>query len=206
MAEAKAKKKKKGGKLPIILVAVLVVAGGGFFAMSKGGGKEEEKKEPEIELGAVESLGDEFLVNLGDGRTFLSCQVAVQVIKAEDVHIADPSGDEKGGHGSGDASYNIARDAVIQVLSSKTADDIAKPDAMKYLRREIAAAINHAVHHEEPEEDTGKKKKKKKEEEADSHGDGHAEIDHEWLDEIGMDSEEGPVLKVFFSDFLWQKY
>ncbi|MCB0824655.1 MAG: flagellar basal body-associated FliL family protein [Armatimonadetes bacterium] len=210
----KGKEGKKGGKLPIILVAVLVIAGGGFFAM---GGKKEKPKEPEIELGLVESLGEEFLISLGDGKSFLTCEIAVQVSKkGEEVgHVADPAG-EGGGHGSGDASYSIARNAVIDVLSSKSIEDISKPDALKHLRREIAAAINHSVHHEEEEpaeeESSSKKKKKKKDEEAShgAHGDGpYWHIDdetNEWLDELGWDAEEGPVLKVFFTSFAYQKY
>lgn len=203
MAEGKGK--KKGGKLPIILVAVLVVAGGGFFAMSKGKGGEEEVKEPKLELGAVESLGDEFLVNLGDGRTFLSCKVSVQLRKPDpDVpddhpHVADPAAGGDGHGGGGDPTYSIARDAVIKVLSGKSMDDVMKPDALKYLKREIAYAINHAVHHEE-EADPKRKPKE------DDHGDDHHEIDHEWLDELGWDHEEGPVLKVLFTDFAFQTY
>lgn len=214
-SESKGKGKKKG-KLPLILVVVLVIAGGGFFATSKG--KKEEPKKPKIELGSVESLGEEFLLNLGnDGRTFLTCSISVQLRKPDpenkDDHVsaADPSGDA--GHGTGDASYSVARDAVISVLSTKTAEDLGKPDAMKYLKREIAAALNHVLHHEEPAEEEDPQEKKKKEfekakggHEEDSHGDGHGEIDHEWLDELGWDSEDGPVLKVLFNDFAYQKY
>lgn len=217
-AEGKGKGKKKG-KLPLILVVVLVVAGGGFFATSKGKAKEEPKK-PAIELGAVESLGEEFLLNLGnDGRTFLTCSISVQLRKPDkdnkDDHVsaADPAGDD-GSHAAGDASYSVARDAVISVLSSKKVEDFNDPNAMKMLKREIAAALNHVLHHEDPKEEEDPKEKRKKEREAEKngghgdagHGGGHAEIDHEWLDEIGWDSEDGPVLKVLFNDFAYQKY
>ena len=214
MAEDKGKK-KKGGKLPIILVAVLVVAGGGFFAMSKGGG-DEEKKEPKIELGLVESLGEEFLVNLGDGQTFLRCEVSVQLrMKDKDnpddhVSAADPAPADDGHGKGGDHTYSIARDAVIKVLASKTLDDITKADALKYLKREIAAELNHVLHHEEPsDEDESDSKEKDEDEGEDSHGDdhgGHVKIDHDKLDELGWDSEKGPVLKVLITDFAFQKY
>lgn len=203
------KGKKKGGKLPIILVVAVVLMGGGYFMMGKGKGEEKPEKPP-VELGAIEDLGGEFLVNLGDKRTFLKCKISVHV--AKEGHVSDPAADDGGGHGGGDHTYAMARSAVIELLSSKTIEDITAPDGIKFLKREMAAAINHAVHHEEEEESTeedSKSKKKKKEEDShgdDGHGDGHAEIDHEWLDELGWDSEEGPVLKVYFTDFAYQKY
>ena len=220
MSEAKESKgKKKGGKLPIILVAVLVVAGGGFFAMGKGKG-EEKPPEPELELGAVESLGDEFLVNIDkDGRTFLVCKVSVQLRaldknkKDDHVSAADPAAGDGGHGGATDPTYSIARDAVIGVLTQKSIGDLTGKDSLKMLRREVAAALNHVLDHSEeeepaPEEDSkSKKKKKKHDEEEESHGGGHeVEIDHEWLDELGWDSDTGPVLKVFFTDFAFQKY
>lgn len=229
-AKGKGKGKKKGGKLPLILVAVLVVAGGGFFAMSKGK-KPEKPKEPKIELGSVESLGDEFLVNLGDPRTFLTCKVSVQLrkvdkdIKDDHVSIADPAEGE-GGHGGGkDSTYSIARDAVISVLSSKTINDVTNPDFMKHLKREIAFAINQATHVEEHADgkdgeaaadgkDSAEGKDAKEAKDGHASDNGHstdagleeAKIDDKKLDELGFDSEKGPVLKVLITDFAYQKY
>ncbi len=205
MAEGK-KEKKKGGKLPIILVAALVVVGGGFFAMS--GGKKEEPEEKPIEVGGVESLGEEMVINLKDGRTFLVCQISVQTEK--ETHASDPTG---GAEGHGGGTYSVARDAVNLVLSQKTIDDLTKPDALKFLKRELAAAINHNLHaaHPPEEEEKDKKseskkdKKKGKEEEEEEADHGHVEIDHEYLDEIGMDAEEGPILRVYFDKFMYQK-
>lgn len=205
MAGKKAKK-KGGSKLPMILALVVVLGGGGFFMMNKG--KAEEPEEPPIELGAVEDLGGEFLINLRDGRTYLKCTIAAHV--AKDGHVSDPTGDEKGGHGKGDASYAIARSAVIELLSSKTMDELTQPDGLKHLKRELAAAINARLPHEEDkdekESDDKSKKKKKKEDEEEDHGHGPAKIDHEWLDELGWDAEEGPVLKIYFTDFVYRKY
>lgn len=222
-SEGKGKGKKKGGKLPIILVAVLVLAGGGFFMSSKGK-KEEKPKEPKLQLGEVVTVPDEILVNVGgDSRTFLACKIAFQLrqpdkdVKDDHVSIADPAGGEGGGHGGGgDATYSIVRNAVYDVLMSKKIDDLTKPDGMKYLKREIALAVNHAVHHEDPEkpeeDPKAKWEKEKKAKEEGSHDEGghgsdHGEeIDHEWLDELGFDSDKGPVLKVLFTEFVWQKY
>ncbi|MBL8067917.1 MAG: flagellar basal body-associated FliL family protein [Armatimonadetes bacterium] len=196
------KAKKKGGKLPIILVAVLVVAGGGFFAMGK---KEAPKKkeEPEVKLGAVQSLGGEFLINLKDGSTFLNAEISVQLDAKG--HITDPvAGGEGGGEHGGktEATFSIARDAVNMVLAGKSIEDLTKPGGLKILKHEIAAAINHAVH--PPEEPTAEEKKKQEHEA--KNGKGHEEgIDHEWLNELGRDSEKGPVLKVFFDKFMYSR-
>lgn len=193
------KAKKKGGKLPIILVAVLVVAGGGFFAMS-GNKKEEPEEEPEVELGGVESLGDEFVVNLRDGTTYLVTNISVHV--AKDAHAYDPAA-AAGGKDSGkkENTYSVARDAVNTVLASKSIDDLTKENALKYLRREIAAAINHSLRSVSSEEKDSKRERRRKDKEEE----GAHEIDHEWLDEIGMDSEEGPVLRVYFDKFMYTR-
>lgn len=202
------KAKKKGGKLPIILVAVLAVAGGGFFAM--GGKKEapkEKEEEPEVKLGAVQKLGGEFLVNLKDGKTYLLAEISVQL--DEKGHVNDPApkaeGEKKDDHakGGGEMTFSIARDAVNMTLAKMSVEDITKPDGMKHLKRELALAINHALHSSHGEKSEEEKKKEKHEKEkSGGHDD---EIDHEWLDELGRDSEEGPVLKVFFDRFMYQK-
>ncbi|MFM9873756.1 MAG: flagellar basal body-associated protein FliL [Fimbriimonadaceae bacterium] len=205
------KVKKKGGKLPIILVAVLVVAGGGFFMMGK---KEAPKveKDPLPKLGAVQKLGDEFLVNLKGGGTYLIAEISVQV--EEGGHATDPAEAAGGeGHGAGDPTFSVARDAINMVLANKTLEDITKKDGMKLLKRDLALAMNHALHAAHPTEkgkeekvdpkEEHKKKKEKEEGKADEHHD--EAIDHEWLDEIGRDAEEGPVLKVFFDKFMYSK-
>jgi flagellar basal body-associated protein FliL len=204
------KVKKKGGKLPIILVAVLVVAGGGFFMMGK---KEAPKVEedPMPKLGAVQKLGDEFLVNLKDGNTYVVAEISVQV--EEGGHVTDPAEAAGGEHGGGDPTFAVARDAINMVLASKTLQDITKKDGMKHLKRELALAMNHALHAAHPPEPGKEKKadpkeehKKKKEQEEGKVDEHHEEaIDNEWLDEIGRDAEEGPVLKVFFDKFMYSK-
>lgn len=205
------KAKKKGGKLPIILVAVLVVAGGGFFAMSSKKGKAEKPKEPPVELGAVQSLGEQFLINLSDGRTFLVCNVSVQLDK--NGHVNDPAAAAEGeGHGAGaEMTFSVARDAVNTILSGKDLSEITKKDGLKLLKREIAAAINHAIHAAHPAKegeeavDPKEEFKKGKESHGEKVAEHHEEIDNEWLDEIGLDAEKGPVLKVYFDTFTYHK-
>lgn len=213
MSEVAQAKKKGGGKLPIIMVVVLALAGGGFFAMS-GNKKEAPKEEPEYQLGGIESLGEDFVVNLaGDPNVFVSANISVHGEK--DAHIADPSAGKDDGHGGGkkEASYSIARTAVIETIQAATLEDISTPEGLKKLRREMATRINKAIHQvhemmpsEDGKESSDSKKKKRKRDKDEEEGHHEIKIDHEYLDEIGLDAEEGPVLKVYFNKFVFQKY
>lgn len=186
--------KKKGGKLPIIIAAVAILGGGGFFMTKKGDGK--KKEEPKLKIAAeVVELG-EMLVNLTGGNdSYARINVGLQFVDGYDTHGLD----------KGKAAV---RDAIIGVVSQKTKAVLATSEGKNNLKVEIAAAVNHALHALHPAEE--KKEEKKDEEdkkEKDSHGEdhsgGHGAKDEkrkypEW------DSDEGPVLKVHFSDFIMQ--
>jgi flagellar FliL protein len=196
-AEKKEEGKKKGGKLPIIIAAVVLLGGGGFFMMKKGDGK---KTKPKVEIGHdIVDVG-EVLVNLnGGGDNYARVNVGLQFVKGYDTH-------------SFDAGKTAVRDAIIMVLSSKQVEELRSKDGKSKLKVEIAAAINHAFHAMHPAEPSeaekdskDKKDKEGKSEEghgapADEHGaDPKAKREHpEW------DSDEGPVLKVHFGDFVTQ--
>lgn len=182
MSEA-AEGKKKKSKLPIIIMLMVVLGGGGFFATKGKGGDAE----PEVKLGKIEPLG-EFLVNLSDGRTYLRTEIA--------VHVAEGKSVGSGGKGaSGD--FTVARDAVITVLKSKSLKQVNHPEGMAALRREIALAINRAI----PDEEAEKKDKKKKKSDDDEPLADVAPEDREHPD---WDSETGPALKVYFTNFATQ--
>lgn len=212
MSEVAQAKKKGGGKLPIIMVVVLALAGGGFFAMS-GNKKDAPKEEPEYQLGAIESLGEDFVVNLaGDPNVFVSANISVHAEK--DAHIYDPVA-KGGGKDSGkkENTYSIARTAIIETIQAASLDDISTPEGLKNLRRNMAARINKAIHQvhemmpsEDGKESTSSKKKKRDRDKDDEKSSREIEIDHEYLDEMGLDAEEGPVLKVYFNKFVFQKY
>lgn len=176
---------KKKGKLPVILVVVAVLGGGGFFAMKGKGG---DKEEPKVELGEVVSLG-EFLVNVRGGA-FLKTDVSLHL--AKEAHLAEGGG---GGHGAAEEPPAFVRDAVIAVLSEQSVEGILSRKGKARLKVAIAEAVNHAVHANHPaEKDEGKGDKKKKDEE-------HEEpeiVDETW------DSQTGPVLKVYFTNFAVQ--
>ncbi len=183
MSEAKEAPKKKG-KLPIILIVVVVLAAGGFFKM-KGGGKKEA---PAVKLGETESLG-EFLLNLNgseDGETYLRAEISMQMkegVKKEEFEKDLPA----------------IKDTVLQILRTKTAAELSARN-MPILKFEIAAKVNKLLNEASEKSDgadEGKKKKKKKDEEEES-------ADPEEREHPDWDSDEGPVLKVFFTSFATQ--
>lgn len=182
------KEKKKKGKLPIILAVVLVLGGGGFFMM-KGKGKAAEKPKVEISEEVVDV--PEILVNLRSENSYARMSLGLQFAKGFDTHHLDKQ-------------KPVIRDAIIGVVSSKSLADLSQAHAMAGLKVEIAAAINaslHAMHPPKPGESkhAAKSDDKHGEESKSEHGGATAKREHpEW------DSDEGPVLKVFFSDFVTQ--
>lgn len=200
MAEGKESKEAeapKKGKLPVIAAVVLVVLAGGFFFF-KGGG--EKAEEPEIKLGHAEEVG-EFLVNLNDGVSYLSTKVTVHMADGETIIHGD-------GHGGGGPDPAVM-DAVIQVLTSKSLDEVTSVDGKKRLKQELAYAMNHAIHASHGDEGDDKKKKKEEDEdkeEEESHGDDHHGLPKDFKPENpDWDSDEGPVLKVYFTSFTTQR-
>ena len=183
MSEAAEPQKKKKSKLPMIIMLVVVLLGGGFFA-TKGKG---EKAEPEVKLGAIEPLG-EFLVNLSDGRTYLRAEIS--------VHVADT---KKIGAGPKHDDYTVARDAVIAVLKSKSLKQVSTEKGIAELKKEIAKAINKSI----PDDDEkGKKKRKKKKKDEDEEEEEESEEEESEHDD--WDSETGPALKIYFTNFATQ--
>lgn len=196
--EAAAPKKK--GKLPIIIAIVAVVAVGGFFATKK-----DPKKDIPVETGpklahGTEEIG-EFLINLKDG-SYLSTKIAVQ---CDEKGTVSSAGD---GHGGGGGVLPFAKDIVITVLSDKTVEDLSSLAGKNRVKRELAYHLNHASHtfiHKEGEAEEPEKKKKKK-----SHEPKEGEVPEELAPDYEpeypeFDSDEGPVLKVFFVTFTTQK-
>ena len=157
-AEAEAPKKK--GKLLIIiiaLVAVIVLAGGGVAAWllmsppdkqkkAKGDDEEHADEEGHGEEGdgeegdEEEGHGDEehppvyekleqFTVNLADGESYL--QTNIQLL------VASPEVQAKI-----KARMPEVRHAMIQLLSSKTSEELSQPDGKKKLAEEVLKEVN----------------------------------------------------------------
>jgi flagellar FliL protein len=188
---AKAEKeegKKKGGKLPIIIVAVLVLAGGGFFMMKPKG----DGKKPAVQLGHDTVDMGEILVNLKGGGSYARLNVGLQFDSTFDTHAVD-------------SSKAMIRDSIIMVLSGKTMAEVATPEGKEALKVEIAAAINHKFHALHAKDDKKDKDKDGKEAKEDHGSDeGHGSGEKKEREHPDWHSDEGPVLIVYFSDFVTQ--
>ncbi len=142
--EAAEKPPEKKGRLKLIIIAVAALAligGGGFFAYTKflggTGGKEEtkvvpiEESDPNTEQPALFSLAP-FVVNLADRGRFLKVTMNFEMTDIKYEELVK----EKTPH---------IRDAVITLISSKTADSIATPEGKFQLKDELLMRANAAV-------------------------------------------------------------
>ncbi|KAA0238219.1 MAG: hypothetical protein EDM74_07410 [Armatimonadetes bacterium] len=182
-------KKKGGPKLPILLALVILLAGGGYFAFKlKSSGKAAEK--PKVELGEVVAL-DEFLVNLNSGTAYLRAEISLQLRK---------------GYEKADFDKNLAavRDSIVMELSSKQMGEVTTMEGKIALKRRLAEAINAVLAISEPEKEAkpepknGPKAKKPAEKPAQADSKPGPPKNPDW------DSDEGPVLRVFFTGFTTQ--
>jgi|CXWL01.1.fsa_nt_gi hypothetical protein len=108
-----------------------------------------------------------------------------------------------------DKQKPIIRDAIFMVVSSKTVGEVSTLEGKELLKEEIAASINHSLHMLHPPEADEKAPKEGAKKESHDAEVGHGEskghgaprakrLHPEW------DSDEGPVLKIYFSDFVTQ--
>lgn len=157
-----------------VILVLLLVLGGGGFFMVKGGGA---KKKPEVKLGKIEAL-TEFLVNL-KGDAYLKTEIA--------LHCRE--GFEKK---TFDENLPAIRDAIVSELSSRSLSEVGTEAGKRSLRVGLAAAVNSRLAkieagrtgeaHGEPTDPKKPGKRKRP----------------DW------DSDEGPVLKVYFTSFATQ--
>jgi flagellar FliL protein len=144
--------KKKRKLLIIIIIAVVVVlalaAGGAFFLMSKPAAEknaktghgdaeaaadgEEEGSGHEEEQPRIYEKLDTFTVNLADQESYL--QTEVQLL------VADPKVQEKI-----KTHMPEVRDALIRLLSSKTAEELSQPEGKEKLAQEVQKAVNEVL-------------------------------------------------------------
>ncbi len=133
------KEQKKGGKkglfIFLALFIVLAAAGGGaYFFFLKGGG-EEKKEVKEIEkkpteIGVMFDLGT-FIVNLADPGVEMYAKVSI-TLELSDQEVTKEV----------EKRLPIVKDAVIDILSSKTYSDIRTPEGKEKLRFELIKRIN----------------------------------------------------------------
>jgi flagellar FliL protein len=162
-AEGEAPKKGKGKLIVIIAIVVALLAGGGgaawYFLSPKddakkekshktdkhgdaeagdeadaGGDEEDEEEEDDEEHHPVYEKLETFTVNLaGGGESYLQVDVSLKML--------DPEASEKI-----KAAMPDVQDAVLQLLSAKTAEELATPEGKKALAEDIKKAVNKAIH------------------------------------------------------------
>lgn len=184
---APTEEKKKKGKGPVLIVIITILFAGGFFGMKmKGGG---EKTKPAVELGKTVDM-DEMLVNLSNIETYLRTTIALHLRKDfEETKLKD--------------SMAAVQDAVLSVLKSKSPNDLRAANALPKLKVEIAERVNEVLasvapaEHgaAEPAESVGSAEK------SDPKGKPAVKKKREHPD---WESDEGPVLKVYFKAFAIQ--
>lgn len=172
--EVEEEEKKKGSnKLMIIVVAILMLITGGFFGLKMKGGSNAK---PEVKLGGPDNIIEihEFLVNLAgsnDGGKFLRTDISVQTAE----------GFKKDEMDKFDAPVE---DAINEVLTKYSVEELRQPNFIAKLRHEIARASNDAIARAKDEEPP------KPDSDRPKHPD--------W------DSQTGPILKVYFTTFAFQ--
>ncbi len=133
----KPKKKKGKGLILIIVIAVAVLLGGGgaFFFLTKSGGEKGPKKGESSakEESAMFSL-DPFVVNLGDQGANKFLKVSMQLELSSQAAME-----------SAKAKTPQLRDAVINLLTSKTSDTLMSPEGKLQLKDEINMMANQIL-------------------------------------------------------------
>ena len=138
--EIKPKKKKGKGLILIIVIAVAVLLGGGgaFFFLSKSGGDKAHKKgdaaaSAKDEASVMFAL-DPFVVNLSDQGANKFLKVSMQLELANQTLME-----------SAKAKTPQIRDAIINLLTSKTSDTLMSPEGKLQLKDEINMMANQVL-------------------------------------------------------------
>ncbi len=176
-------KKKKKGKGPVLIVVISILFAGGFFGMKmKGGG---EKVKPAVELGKTVDM-DEMLVNLSNVETYLRTTIALHLRKDfEETKLKD--------------SMAAVQDAVLSVLKAKSPNDLRSASALPKLKVEIAERVNEVLKSVTPAEH-GEAEPTESAEKPDP----KAKPEKKKREHPDWESDEGPVLKVYFKAFAIQ--
>lgn len=137
-AGEEAPKKGKGKLLIIIAAVVVVLIGGGVAAWlllskpdAEEGAKQEEHAEEEHAAPIYEKL-ETFTVNLADQGGFL--QTDIQLV-LEDAKVQEKI----------KTRLPEVRDAMIRLLSSKTAEELSQQEGMDKLAEDIQKQINEVL-------------------------------------------------------------
>ncbi len=133
-AEGGNEERKSGSKSLIIVIIMLVLAIGGgaaaYLLVFSGGGEEkvEKKKETKSALMAL----DPFVLNLAEPGRFLKVTMQLEIVDA----TQQPSVE---------ARIPQLRDAVITLVSSKSAHAVASPEGKFQLKDDLLLRANQAM-------------------------------------------------------------
>ncbi|WP_448587605.1 flagellar basal body-associated FliL family protein [Thermocrinis sp.] len=134
MAEERAEEKKGSKKLlfilPIFVLLLAGVGGGVYFFLLKKSDKEEEDKPSLSQIGVMVDLGV-FTVNLADKDTDAYARVAI-TLELPNEKVRQEV----------DKRLPIIKDAIIDVVSSKTSDFVRTPEGKESLRLELIKRLN----------------------------------------------------------------
>ncbi len=130
---------QKGGKkkLFILLIFLVILLAGGGIAYFFLFGKKEEKKEEqkprlaEQEIGIMYKLEPAFIVNLADPEATVYARISITLELANQEVLQEVQKKEP-----------VIRDAIIEIVSSKTSEDLRKPEGREQLKMEILKRIN----------------------------------------------------------------
>lgn len=136
--ETKKPKKKMGkGLIVIIIVVVAVLAGGGgaFFFLSKSGDKAQKKEKEDVKKDeSVMYALDPFVVNLSDQGATKFLKVSMQLELSNPLTLESAKG-----------KTPQIRDAIINLLTSKTSDSLMSPEGKLQLKDEINMMANQIL-------------------------------------------------------------
>ena len=147
--------KKKSKMLFIIIGVVVLLIGGGVpaFLMMSGGDEAKEEKEVEVKYETFQLKP--FIVNLSDNSGFLKLVLLLEY----DPTIVNPGGMGLGAVGGGGAGLDplthklpgllkdrepMIRDAIINLIGTKTKEALLSVDGKEALKEELIEAINDA--------------------------------------------------------------
>lgn len=149
-------KKKGKGKLLIIMIAVLVLALGGgsaaYFFMGRGDAAMGKSAKQESDDAHDDGEGHEpavvalpaFTVNLADKDAPRYLRTTVSLLIKDAEKAASLSGE--GGHKPAGEPVRIAmaRSAILELLTTKTADELMSAEGKTALKKEIAERASKA--------------------------------------------------------------
>lgn len=148
-----APKKGKGKLIIIIAVVLILVLGGGGAALMMMGGEDENAEQEEliVEEQLEASKLEPFIVNLKGGRSFLKLTLMIEfdmgllgMGKKPGEEDSPPMSEDDLPGALGERKPMI-RDAILTVLSSKSATILLTVEGKEQLKEELVEAINDAV-------------------------------------------------------------